>query len=144
MKIDVTENKENPLMKRNDVRILVYHEGKATPSRMEILEYLSKSLKAGKENIVINKIFGLKGLDRSEARVTVYKDKKDIPKALAEKMTRRNKPPKTSEKDTQTPAVEEKPKEESKKEDKPAEEKPESEEPKEEKKDEQPSEEEKK
>ncbi len=97
MKIDITENKENPLMKRNEVRAVIHHEGGATLSRVQILEHLSKSLKAGKENIVINKIFGIKGIDRSEAKIAVYKDKKDIPKAVAEKMARRNKLPKGSE-----------------------------------------------
>jgi len=31
MKIDITENKENALMKRNVVRTIIHHEGKATP-----------------------------------------------------------------------------------------------------------------
>ncbi|MBN2102189.1 MAG: hypothetical protein JW716_04950 [Candidatus Aenigmarchaeota archaeon] len=113
MKIDVTENKENPLMKRNEVRAIIHHEGGATPSRVQILEHLSKSLKANKDNIVINKIFGLKGIDKSEAKIAVYKDKKDIPKAVAEKMARRNKPPKGSEvKEEAAPATDEAPKEE--------------------------------
>jgi len=118
MKVDITENKENPLMKRNEVRAVIHHEGGATPSRVQVLEHLSKSLKSNKENIVINKIFGLKGTDRSEAKIAVYKDKKDIPKAIAEKMSRRNKPPKGSEikNEEAAPVAEEKPKEEPKKE----------------------------
>ncbi len=126
MKIDITENKDNALMKRNEVRAIIHHEGKATPPRIEILEEVSKTLKTNKENVVVNKIFGIKGLDQSEAKITVYKDKNDIPKALAEKMKRRTKPSKEQEKKEETaPAAEEKPAEEKKEETPTAPEKPE-------------------
>ena len=98
MKIEIKKKNDNPLMKRTDIKAVVMHEGKATPTRYEIIADLAKNLKAGKDTVVVNKIFGIKGLDRSDIKAAVYKDAKDIPKVLADKMKRRIKAPKKEEK----------------------------------------------
>ncbi|NOX71457.1 MAG: hypothetical protein GXO64_02040 [Candidatus Micrarchaeota archaeon] len=98
MKLSIIETKDNVLMKRKEAKVLIDHEGGPTPSRYEMVGELSKVLKSGKDNIIISKIFGVRGLDKSEAKVMVYEDKKDIPKALIEKMNRRTKAPKQEEK----------------------------------------------
>lgn len=104
MKFNVVDKKDNPLMKRKDVKAVIGHEGKPTPSRYDILQEASGALKANKDNIIINKVFGLKGMDSSEVKITVYENKADIPKALSDKMKRRTKAPAKKEE----PAKEEK------------------------------------
>ncbi len=136
MKIDVTGQKKNPLMKREELWVEIEHEGAATPRRKELVPHLVKTLKTKDNLVIIRKIFSETGRNRSRAKVFAYSKTEDIPKALAEKMQRQLKKGKQPEakaeekKPVEAPKAEEKPKEEPKKEEKPAEKK---EEPKEEK-----------
>ncbi|MBR9698926.1 hypothetical protein GOV09_00515 [Candidatus Woesearchaeota archaeon] len=69
MKIDINEKKENILLSRFEIQGVV-HFDKATPSRANVQEALSKELKVDKSLIVI-KIIDTAFGDRT-AKVTVY------------------------------------------------------------------------
>ncbi len=89
MVVKIIEQRKNPLLKREEVRCIFEHPGKATPSRSEMLPELEKVLKTKKELIIIDKIFSLKGKGESKVHILVYKKKEDIPKGKLEKMERR-------------------------------------------------------
>ena len=91
MKLQKTEHKKNPLLKRDEYVFLLDHSGKPTPSRQEILKDLAKELKASEDAIVIDKIISKPGSSVSDAKVLVYKKKEDIPKGKLEKMTPKKK-----------------------------------------------------
>ena len=86
MKMEVKEEKKNPLMKREEILMRVEHEGMATPSRKDMIEEVAKKLKADKDIIIIDKIFSASGISRSRVKVHVYRKKEDIPKDKLEKM----------------------------------------------------------
>lgn len=145
MKIQILEQKKNPLLKREELSVSIEHPGKATPSRREILPELAKVLKSKEELLIIDKIFSVYGRNVSEARILAYKNKNEIPKEKLEKMKGRmmekkkaapaEAPAPAEGKPEEAPkegeAKEEKP--ESPKDEKPAEEAPAEEKPKEEK-----------
>ena len=119
MKTNVTEQKKNPLMKREELWVEIEHEGAATPRRRELVPHLVKALKTKDNLVIIRKIFSETGRNRSRAKVFVYSKTEDIPKGMAEKMQRRLKKGKQPE-----PKAEAKPaekKEEAKPEEKKAE-----------------------
>ena len=89
MKIEVVEQKKNPLMKREEAWVLVEHKGKATPRRMEVLSELSKKMGSKPELLIVDKLFSESGKAVTKAKVLVYKNKADIPKFKLEKMERR-------------------------------------------------------
>lgn len=143
MKIQILEQKKNPLLKREEVSVSLEHPGKATPSRKEILPELAKALKSREDLLIIDKIFSVPGKNISEARVLAYKKKDEIPKNKLEKMKGRMAPKKKAAAPApEAPKEGEKPPEGAKEEAAPAEEKKE-EAPAEEKREEKPTEEEK-
>lgn len=136
MKLEVLEQKKNPLMKRQELWVSVEHAGKATPPRKELLPQISKQLKSKEELIIIDKIFSTGGKAALKAKVLAYSKKEDVPKEKREKMERRMKPKEKKpapepEKPAEKPKEEPKPEEKAAEEEKPAE-KPAEEEPKEE------------
>jgi len=115
MKINVGNKKENALMKREEVEMMIDHSGKATPSRIELLPEIAKTLKTKDELVIIDKIFHVAGKANSKVKVFAYKKKDDIPKLQAEKSARRSKAKAPKEPEKETPKKEEpaeKPKEE--------------------------------
>jgi len=89
MKIEILEQKKNPLMKREEVWISVEHASKPTPRRMEVLAEVAKKVGVKPELVIIDKMFGESGRAATKVKVLVYKNKADIPKAKLEKMERR-------------------------------------------------------
>lgn len=73
MKLDIEERKENPLLGRLEMRILVTHEKEATPKKDAIQEALMKELGEAKENVEITRIFSQKGICCSKAWAYIKK-----------------------------------------------------------------------
>lgn len=126
MKVEILEQKKNPLLKREEVSVSLEHPGKATPSRKEILPELAKALKSREDLLIIDKIFSVPGKNISEARVLAYKKKDEIPKNKLEKMKGRMAPSKkpAAPAPAEAPKEGEKPPEGAKEGAAPAEEKP--------------------
>jgi len=89
MKMEILEHKKNPLMKREEVVFSVDHDGKATPSRKDLLKEIAKRLKAKEDLLIIDRIFTSAGDSKSSMKVLVYKKPGDIPKGKLEKMKAR-------------------------------------------------------
>jgi ribosomal protein S24E len=94
MTVKVLEQKKNPLLKREEVRATLEHQGKPTPSREEMLPILERLLKTKRELILIDKIFSVKGKGESLLKIFTYSKKEDIPedkKGMIEKRMERKK-----------------------------------------------------
>lgn len=89
MKFEIKEQKSNPLLKRDEVEVIVDHAGSSTPSRMEIMDAASKELKVNKDLVLVDKIFSIKGKGTSKVKVLVYKKKEDVPKEKLEGIEKR-------------------------------------------------------
>jgi ribosomal protein S24E len=89
MKLEVKEERKNPLAKRSEVRILIDHAGSATPSRQDILGEAAKKLKKDRKLIIVDSIFSARARASSDVKILVYSNEKDIPKHKLEKMKRR-------------------------------------------------------
>jgi ribosomal protein S24E len=88
MEFKITEEKENLLFNRKEIRGFVGSE--IVPSRIEILEILSKRFKTPLENIKIKKIAGKFGSKRFDIEANIYlseqdKDKIEIKKKKEKK-----------------------------------------------------------
>jgi len=121
MKIEVVSQNKNPLLKRSEVMLKADHSGKPTPSRYDLLQEISKTLKASQETIIIERIITKAGAGTSEIKVHVYNRPEDIPKHKLEKMKRRTKAPQKQEEAKEEQSEETGSSEEQKPEEKPAE-----------------------
>lgn len=66
MKVDIEERKENPLLERRELKGLIDHTGEATPSGDALKEFLSEELGTDKDNIEVDKIFTIRGMQKSK------------------------------------------------------------------------------
>lgn len=146
-KMEIVDQKKNPLMKREEVVFSLEHKGKATPSRMDMIKEIASKLNVKEDLLIIDRIISAKGNSKSSVKVLTYKKADDIPKGKLDKMKARlekakkkaaeakpeKKPTETKEEAKEgkekgpaevkeaTEAKEEKPAEEAKPEEKPAE-----------------------
>ena len=90
MKMEITEKKENPVLKRTEVRFTVDHAGESTPTKGAVVEELAKQLKAKKDYIILNSIESVYGSGRSKGYAKVYASKEDAQAVEPEYLLKRN------------------------------------------------------
>lgn len=71
MKIEVSEQKDNPLLKRKEIRFTVDHKGGATPAKGAVVEELKKAVK-GKGILVIDFMESKYGIGVTEGYAKMY------------------------------------------------------------------------
>lgn len=80
MTLKILEHKKNALMGRDEIKAVVEHHGKPTPTREDILPSLENVLKANAEHIIVEKIFTMKGKGESLVKAYLYENKEKMPK----------------------------------------------------------------
>ena len=123
MKIDITSEKENPLMRRKSYWLRVEHAGKQTPNRHELMPAVLKKLGSKPEETVISKIFSQAGVAGSNVKVVVYEEAKAVPAGANDRQERKVKAhlKKKAEKAGEQPAEDSEPAAEDKSAESPAE-----------------------
>ena len=91
MKIEITAQKKNPIMGREEAEVRINHAGQRTPSRQEIAKAVSSHLKVGEGHIIVDRIITVQGQTISGAKVLAYEKAESIPAYMLEKMKRRSK-----------------------------------------------------
>ena len=86
MKIEITKEKENPVMKRKEVTIHIIHDKEPTPNRAAVQKIISKEIKQDPVHVDIRQLISRKGMGRSDAKVFVWKEPKvkDLEKEAAD------------------------------------------------------------
>ena len=101
MKMEITEKKENKILKRTEVRFTIDHKGESTPSKGAVLEEIAKKLNAKKDQIVLNNIDSVYGNGVSTGYAKVYESKEIALEHEREYLLKRNgieaKAPETAE-----------------------------------------------
>ncbi|MFQ6051911.1 MAG: 30S ribosomal protein S24e [Candidatus Hydrothermarchaeota archaeon] len=72
MEIQIIEEKDNPLLKRKEVRFKIIHEKGPTPKREEVLNKLSSLIRADKELLIIDSLNTQFGKPVTEGYAKVY------------------------------------------------------------------------
>jgi len=72
MEIKILEQKDNKLLKRKEILLLIDHSNRATPSREELSNEISKIFNVPKERIVIDYILSIRGDQKAKAKVKIY------------------------------------------------------------------------
>lgn len=75
MKIEIKEQKKNPLLKREEVRFEVNHSGEETPKRNAVAEEIAKMFKTKRNSVVIDELKGRYGIGMSDGYAKVYESK---------------------------------------------------------------------
>mgnify|MGYP000666321269 FL=1 len=72
MELEIAEKNDNPLLHRQEVRIVIRHENKGTPRRKEVIQSLSEQLKAKKDLIVIDHMKNKYGKTETQGYAKIY------------------------------------------------------------------------
>jgi len=72
MELEIAEKNDNPLLHRQEVRIVIRHENKGTPRRKEVIQSLSEQLKAKKDLIVIDHLKNKYGKTETRGYAKIY------------------------------------------------------------------------
>src|SRR5919204_412950 len=77
MQLEVLGRKENPLLKRTEVRFKAIHKAEPTPTRDALRAFLAKELKATKDIVVIDSQASTFGRYETHGYAKVYKSKEE-------------------------------------------------------------------
>ncbi len=72
MKIEITQQKENPLQKRVEVHFTIDHNGESTPGRNAVAEEIAKQTKSKRSCVVVDNIESVFGRGMSKGYAKVY------------------------------------------------------------------------
>jgi len=93
MKIKITSQEHNPLLKREDIVFEVDHEEmKGTPSRLEVRKELASKLKKEPELVYVRRIETRTGTMTAVGEATAYNSKEQAAFVEPEHITIRNTP----------------------------------------------------
>ncbi len=74
MELSITEEKQNPYLKRKEVQGKIIFE-KATPSNIDVTKKISEKLKASEELIVMKHIYTQFGSQKAKFLAYIYENK---------------------------------------------------------------------
>lgn len=123
MKIEVTDDRKNPLLNRREIRFRVVYEG-STPKLLDVRKTLISELKLNNELTILDSIKSEYGGQFASGYVKVYADKKSMTVEHENKIKKNLEPKEEKKKEEESEPAEEKTEEEPPKE-KAEEEKPE-------------------
>jgi small subunit ribosomal protein S24e len=72
MEVKITQQKDNALMGRKDVRFTVNHAGETTPNRAQVRQLVASEMGTKTENVVIERMQSEYGLGRSSGTARAY------------------------------------------------------------------------
>lgn len=90
MKIEITNQKENPLQKRTEIYFTIDHVGETTPGRNAVAEDIAKRLKSKRDCVVIDSIESVYGIGKSKGYAKVYDSKESALSYESKYLLKRN------------------------------------------------------
>jgi len=72
-KIEIVKERENPLLERKELELIVHHFAKGTPRVCDVRQYLASQLKVDINTVYIRKMITEFGVGRSRVEVHIYK-----------------------------------------------------------------------
>ena len=90
MKIEITNQKENPLQKRTEVYFNIDHVGETTPGRNAVAEDIAKKMKSKRDCVVIDNIESVYGIGKSKGYAKVYDSKESAMSYESKYLLKRN------------------------------------------------------
>lgn len=100
MELAITEDKENALLKRRELKLEIKHTQSPTPKKQDLIKEIAAKYSVPEDHVIVDYIFTKKGVQKSSAKVKVYKEApkvKSKKKKVEEKPKEEKSEPQTSE-----------------------------------------------
>ena len=98
MEVQIVSTKENPLLKRREVKFMIEHGPKSkTPGRLEVKKALAAELKIGEELVFVKEMRTKTGTGTAVGSANAYETAEQAKRVEPEYIVKRNSPEKPKE-----------------------------------------------
>ena len=78
MELEITEQNDNPLLSRQEIKVVIKHNEDSTPRRNQVIKNLAEQLKANRELVIIDHLKNAYGKTETHGYAKVYSDKESL------------------------------------------------------------------
>ena len=78
MELEITEQNDNPLLSRQEIKVVIKHNEDSTPRRNQVIKNLAEHLKANRELVIIDHLKNAYGKTETHGYAKVYSDKESL------------------------------------------------------------------
>ena len=78
MELEITEQNDNPLLSRQEIKVVIKHNEDSTPRRNQVIKSLAENLKANRELVIIDHLKNTYGKTETHGYAKVYSDKESL------------------------------------------------------------------
>tara|TARA_B100001113_G_scaffold34460_1_gene24474 strand:- start:3875 stop:4258 length:384 start_codon:yes stop_codon:yes gene_type:complete len=113
MELEITEQNDNPLLSRQEIKVVIKHSEDSTPRRNQVIKNISEQLKTNRELVIIDHLKNAYGKTETHGYAKVYSDRDSLTKIETKPSLDRHKDidSHSSEKETKGASSEEEPSE---------------------------------
>ena len=109
MELEIIEQNDNPLLNRQEIKVVIKHNESSTPRRNQVIKNISEQLKANRELVIIDHLKNSYGKTETHGYAKIYSDKESLSKIETKPSIERHKDidSHSSEKETKEAPAEE-------------------------------------
>ena len=113
MELEIIEQNDNPLLSRQEIKVVIKHSEDSTPRRNQVIKNISEQLKTNRELVIIDHLKNAYGKTETHGYAKVYSDRDSLTKIETKPSLDRHKDidSHSSEKETKEASSEEEPSE---------------------------------
>ena len=108
MELELTAQNDNPLLNRQEIKVVIKHSESSTPRRNQVIKNISEQLKTNRELVIIDHLKNAYGKTETHGYVKIYSDREALSKIETKPSMERHKDidSHSSEKETKEASVE--------------------------------------
>jgi len=91
VEVEIESEKENKLLNRRELTLIVSHQGESTPDRNQLKDRVSNLVNSPKNTVIIDSINTMYGKEESKVEARVYDDEESAIKYERKYQKERNK-----------------------------------------------------
>ena len=80
MELEITEQNDNPLLSRQEIKVVIKHSEDSTPRRNQVIKNISEQLKTNRELVIIDHLKNAYGKTETHGYAKVYSDRDSLTK----------------------------------------------------------------
>ena len=80
MELEITEQNDNPLMNRQEIKVVIKHSESSTPRRNQVIKNISEQLKTNRELVIIDHLKNAYGKTETHGYAKIYSDRESLSK----------------------------------------------------------------
>ena len=80
MELEIIEQNDNPLLNRQEIKVVIKHSESSTPRRNQVIKNISEQLKTNRELVIIDHLKNAYGKTETHGYAKIYSDKESLSK----------------------------------------------------------------